>query len=258
LCKELLLTDEYEVGVSSIIINQCWPTINTTFVTLGVYQNNILIPQYIKSEIVSSKYYSSVDEIIVQLNGICQSYYDSIVNVMQSIPHNIIDHNKTQSYPALFHSSPLSNTVRAKCGIIKYQLDSANHEYILSIKLSQQLFKILFGEITFREIKSKNLLIGNKIEKLNQFIIIVESDIVDHSLFGSDVRQVLALFKQSFENQNYLEQVIFNNIHYLPICKKQINSIKIKISSNESDFLEIKQGLFYITLHFRKCIHQNI
>lgn len=75
----------YEVGVSSVVINQSWSTVKATFIKFAVYQNNLLVPQYFKSEIFYSNYYSSAKEIIKDMNIYCEKYFNLIIKSIQSV-----------------------------------------------------------------------------------------------------------------------------------------------------------------------------
>jgi hypothetical protein len=118
---------------------------------------------------------------------------------------------------------------------------------------SKNISKILFGSKIFKDIDKLNAIIGPYSQNINQFNLILQSDIVSFSLNDASENQILRIFEQDFENQEKFYSKSFDQIEYIPVIRKEVNSIQISLSKLNGFLTEVKSGLLQLTLHFKKC-----
>jgi hypothetical protein len=80
----------------------------------------------------------------------------------------------------------------------------------------------------------------------------VYSDIVENQLVGDHLVPLLRVV--SFENDKKREQtsVSFQHIQYIPVLKRQTDTIEINIRRDNGDIIPFQQGKVVLTLHFRQ------
>jgi len=253
LSKNLKLEGNWEVGVKSIILDQSWSTFDPNVIFLWVTNNSELLTQFNSRARMKTKYYKSIIEIVNDLNYFCARFYDNVKEKVTKVEKGVVNNDQSVSFAPKFELKRSSYEVVANCGKVTYTINNSTIELLLCLRIQNNIFKILFGSTVFREIDKLNAIIGPHSQNINQFNLILQSDIVSFSLNGASENQVLRIFEQDFENQEKFYNKSFDQIEYIPVIRKEINSIQISLSKLNGFLTEIKSGLLQLTLHFKKC-----
>jgi hypothetical protein len=254
LSKNLKLEGDWEVGVKSITLDQSWSTIETEIIPFWAINN--LTKDQIKFRnrlYFKAKYYKSIIEILNDLNIFCEKYFEFVIDKVTRDESGVVNNDKSVSFPPKFELKTLSNEVEASCGKVTYTFKEAKNELLLCLRISKKIYKILFGSSDFKEINKLNSIVGYHSQNINQFNLILQSDIVSFSLNGASEKQILRIFEQDFENQEKLYSKSFDRTEYFPVIRKEISSIQISLSKLNGFLTEVKSGLLQLTLHFKKC-----
>jgi hypothetical protein len=136
---------------------------------------------------------------------------------------------------------------------VTYTKNNKTIELLLCLRIPINISKILFGSTIFKDINKLNEIIGPHSQNINQFNLILHSDIVSFSLNGASEKQILRIFEQNFENQDKFYSKLFDQVEYIPVIRKEINYIQISLSKFSGYLTEVKSGLLQLILHFKKC-----
>jgi regulator of sigma D len=254
LSQSLKLEGNWEVGVKSITLDQSWSTFESDVVSLWVTKNSKLLTEFNNKAAIRPKYYNSIIEILNELNKICTKYFEFVKEKITKYEDVVLNNDKSVSFAPKFDLKTLSGEVKADCGKVIYTINKTSTiELLLCLRIPKNLFKILFSSTTFKDINKLNALIGPHSQNFNHFNLILQSDIVSFSLYGASDKQILRVFQQDFENQEKIYSKSFDRIEYIPLIRKEINSIQISLSKVNGFLTEIKSGLLQLTLHFKKC-----
>ena len=253
LSKNLKLEGSWEVGVKSITLDQSWSTFETNSISFWVTHNSKILNQFNNKAVTKAKYYKSIDEILNDLNKICEKYFEYVKEKVTKNEKGVVNNEKAVSFPPKFELDTTSRDVKATCGKLTYTLNQTSNELLLCLRIPKNIYKVLFGSTIFKDINKLDVLVGTHSQNINQFNLILQSDIVDFSLNGASEKQILRIFEQDFENQEKLYSKSFKQIEYIPLIRKEISSIHITLSKFNGYLTEVKSGLLQITLHFKKC-----
>jgi hypothetical protein len=188
---------------------------------------------------------------LYDLNYYCAKYFDIVKDKVTTVENGVLNNNKSASFAPKFELK--TNEVEAKCGKVTYTKNKKTIEFLLCLRIPKNIFKILFGSIIFRDIDKVNAIIGSHSQNINQFNLVLQSDIVSFSVNGASENQILRIFEQDFENQEKFYSKLFDQIEYIPVIRKEINFIQISLSKLYGFLTEVKSGLLQLTLHFKKC-----
>lgn len=85
----------------------------------------------------------------------------------------------------------------------------------------------------------------------------IYSDIVEPNLVGDCVSPLLRIVKS--ENSSKRENVvaIFNNLYYVPVLKRQFDTIEINIRDDEGNLVPFVSGKLNVRLHFKRVENGN-
>jgi hypothetical protein len=253
LSKNLKLEGNWEVGVKSITLDQSWSTFETDVIFFWVTINSKLLTQFNNRAPTKAKYYKSIIEILNDLNYYCAKYFDFVREKVTTVETGVLNNDKSASFAPKFELKTFSYEVEANCGKVTYTKNKRSIELSLCLRIPKSIYKILFGSTIFRDINKFNAIIGPHSQNINQFNLILQSDIVSFSLNGASENQILRIFEQDFENQEKFHNKSFDQIEYIPVIRKEINSIQISLSEFNGFLTEVKSGLLQLTLHFKKC-----
>jgi hypothetical protein len=254
LSKNLKLEGDWEVGVKSIILDQSWSTFETEIIPFWTIDNSTKnLFKFRHRALFKAKYYKSIIEILNDLNIICEKYFDYVKDKVTSDVEVVVNNDKSVSFPPKFGLKTSSNEVEASCGKVTYTLNKTTIEQLLCLRISKNICKILFGSSDFKDINKLDSIIGYHSQNINQFNLILQSDIVSFSLDGASEKQILRIFEQDFENREKFYTKSFDQIEYFPLIRKEISSIQISLSKLNGFLTEVKSGLLQLTLHFKRC-----
>jgi hypothetical protein len=251
LSKNFKLEGNWEVGVKSITLDQSWSTFESNVILFYVTNNLKLLNQFNNRASMKAKYYKSIVEILYDLNYYCAKYFDIVKDKVTTVENGVLNNNKSASFAPKFELKTYE--VEAKCGKVTYTKNKKTIEFLLCLRIPKNIFKILFGSIIFRDIDKLNAIIGSHSQNINQFNLVLQSDIVSFSVNGASENQILSIFEQDFENQEKFYSKLFDQIEYIPVIRKDINFIRISLSKLNGFLTEVKSGLLQLTLHFKKC-----
>lgn len=209
------LTGEWEVGLTEFIYPRTWHTLNHTNNTIGI----------------------DFGDGKVSVRRIQEGYYGSIPEILKVIN---ADENASK---VLFNFNPATKRVRIKM--------RKNIKVILYEGLAQILgFKP--GEIAASNDSDKIVFSSYVADPCAEFrVLMLYSDIVEPQVVGNLFAPLLRIINVTGQDGDVI-CVQYDRPHYLPVSRKQFDTIQIHIRSHTGNLTPFERGRSYVKLHFRQ------
>jgi len=102
--------------------------------------------------------------------------------------------------------------------------------------------KVITGEEL--EITSVDLFRGNN-------LFMVETDLIESQIWGSNTKPVLKIFSQQRGEQATLVNQIFHPVHYCALNKTEIQSVRVRITNESGEAIAFDEEGFTCVMHIR-------
>ena len=231
------LNGEWEVGLAEIMYVKSWNNLTQTGIQLGFELSNG-VNVWMR---VPNGHYDSVEHLIQAIHNTVKEYSDEHKTPFKG--------EKEEPYHALVAKLPQSIRFGydniLKCVVIKM-----NTKYVHEVKIYGALQYMLGFSINFlygsTEIASYPVDIRGGIDALYVYCDLVENTVV------GNIRAPLLRAVPVRGTYGDVVDEIYQALHYMPLLKKEFNSVEITIKDDQNRLIPFAYGKTIVKLHFRK------
>ena len=216
------LEGKYEVAITDIFYLFNWSYKPQSSFTLKTFKDKVEKTK--DTFVIKNTKFENIHELIDALNNFLQRKNHSLIKFTYSSNSNKVQVNTPIDYVMEF-TGDLNKDLGFKHSKIEGSMAKPIYE-------SSSAIKAKFNQIT------------------NLFVY---TDIIEHQYVGDKLAPLLRVVavKNSAEFGDYIE-CSFNEPHYLPVCRNNIDTILIDIRTNTGEPVHFGFGTVIVMLHFRQ------
>jgi len=234
--EPIKLEGEYEVGLAEIIYPYTWYNINNIngdfWVAIGVSQGDVKFP-ILKKCVIETSNYNNVDEFIKHLNAQMKGAFDGVKNLNP-----------------VFNYNNGIRKIEFKIQRIRHPLDGPdNRVFLISTPFKRRLGIIQ----SWHAMGGNQLYTAEEEFNLNDYLNLMYAycDVASFMCVGDTKAPLLRVINMNVHDGQAI-RLSFPDIHYVPVQKRQFETIDIRINTARGRLVPFETGRSVVILHFKR------
>ena len=250
--RVILDSDDWEVALVEIQ----YPSL---FETISAHDNNVWIQPYAVQEdgtlfakqfVLPKGIYDNEETLAEKLT---RELKNMVIKFHTNMNRFIIQYNKKDVENVL-----LSNDMAQLLGFAQPTVQNINGQFQPPVEATK--YAISANEVTYNNVISVNedeIMIAEapyppKLTHCSPSHLYIYTDIIEPNLVGDCIAPLLRIIKVEKQTTDTNISVSFTNPYYLPIMKREFDTIEINIRDDEGHLIPFVSGKLNVRLHFRR------